>query len=66
MWKVYLFPYGRQSPPKIQEIEMKQKWFSDGLPNEISGFEMKMSKYKTLSVLLWRNLVKIAAHRWLS
>ena len=26
---------------------------------EISGFEMKMSKYKKLSVLLWRGLVKI-------
>ena len=26
--------------------ERKQKWFSDGLPNEINGFEMKVSKYK--------------------
>ena len=47
--------YGWPSPPKIQEIETQQrkhKWFSDGLPNEISGFEMKLSKHKRLSALL--------------
>ena len=47
--------YGWPSPPKIQEIETEQrkhKWCSDGLPNEISGFEMKLSKHKRLSALL--------------
>ena len=39
--------YGWPSPPNVQEIEMeqgKQKWFSDGFPKEISGFEMKLLK----------------------
>ena len=45
--------YGRPSPPKVQEIEMEQrtqKWFSDGLPNGISGFEMKLSKNRRLKI----------------
>ena len=36
----------------------KQKWFSDGLDNEIIGFEMELSKYERLSVLLRSDSIK--------
>ena len=38
--------------------QSKQKWFSDGLQKEIIGFEMELSKYWRLSVLLGSNSVK--------
>ena len=38
--------------------QSKQKWFSDGLQNEIIGFEMELSKYGRLSVLLRRDSIK--------
>ena len=53
MWKECLLLYGSPSPAKIQETEVKprkQKWFSDGFPQEITGLEMTMSKYKKLLV----------------
>ena len=38
--------------------QSKQKWFSDGLQNEIIGFEMELSKYERLSVLLRSDSIK--------
>ena len=40
--------------------QSKQKWFSDGLENEIigHGFEMELSKYERLSVLLRSDSIK--------
>jgi len=38
--------------------QSKQKWFSDGLQNEIIGFEMELSKYGRLSVLLRSDSIK--------
>ena len=32
--------------------QSKQKRFSDGLQNELIGFEMELSEYRRLSVLL--------------
>ena len=50
---------GHHHPQKYKKLKEKKKWISDGLPNQISGFQMEMSKYKKLSVLLWSGLVKI-------
>ena len=36
----------------------KQKWFSDGLQNEIIGFEMELSKYEKLTVFWGSDSVK--------
>ena len=38
--------------------QSKQKWFSDGLQKEMIGFEMELSKYWRLSVLLGSNSVE--------
>ena len=38
--------------------QSKQKCFSDGLQNEIIGFEMELSKYGRLSVLLRSDSIK--------
>ena len=38
--------------------QSKQKWYSDGLQNEIIGFEMELSKYGRLSVLSRSDSIK--------
>ena len=48
---------GVLSPPKIQEIEMNRV-NRNGLQNEIIGFEMELSKYERLSVLLRSDSIK--------
>ena len=48
----------RQKYIKYWNEQSKQKWFSDGLQNEIIGFEMELSKYERLSVLLRSDSIK--------
>ena len=49
---------GGHQRQKYIKLKWTEKWFSDGLQNEIIGFEMELSKYGRLSVLLRSDSVK--------